>query len=168
MSTSPARARAASRSATRGAALALRERNNVPSLLFVERGFVLDTIEVAVEWDRIHALYAEVVAAMRTVKSLVVISGHLYSYAQGINVYFTFVARPGDPAAAEPTCTSMLAPGDGGDVAGIGGTICHHHGIGRLRAPGWRRSTAPRLDLLRAVKRALDPNGILSPGVLLP
>jgi alkyldihydroxyacetonephosphate synthase len=47
----------------------LAERNNVPSLMsFIERGFVLDTIEVAAEWDRIHSLYSDVCAAVRTVK----------------------------------------------------------------------------------------------------
>src|SRR5262249_54805796 len=61
----------------------LAERNNVPSLMsFIERGFVLDTIEVAVEWDRIHSLYSDVCAAVRTVKNLLVVSGHSsHSYA---------------------------------------------------------------------------------------
>ena len=147
----------------------LHERNNVPSLLsFVERGFVLDTIEVAVEWDRIHALYAEVVAAMRTVKNLIVISGHTsHSYAQGINIYFTFVAKPDDPAAAEPTYLECWGKAMDATLR-VGGTICHHHGIGRLRMPWMAAEHGGALDLMRAVKHALDPHGILNPGVLLP
>ena len=147
----------------------MHERNNVPSLMsFVERGFVLDTIEVAVEWDRIHALYAEVVAAMQTVKNLIVISGHTsHSYAQGINVYFTFVAKPDDAAAAEPTYRECWKQAMEATLR-VGGTICHHHGIGRLRAPWMPAEHGSALDLLRAVKHALDPNGIMNPGVLLP
>jgi alkyldihydroxyacetonephosphate synthase len=147
----------------------LKERNNVPSLMsFIERGFVLDTIEVAVEWDRIHTLYAEVVAAMQTVKNLIVISGHTsHSYAQGINVYFTFVAKPDDPAAAEPTYRECWTRAMEATLK-TGGTICHHHGIGRLRAPWMPAEHGSALELLRAVKHALDPNGIMNPGVLLP
>jgi alkyldihydroxyacetonephosphate synthase len=51
----------------------------------------------------------------------------------------------------------------------LGGTITHHHGIGRLRR---RWMTAEHGDegiaVLRAMKKALDPKGILNPGVLLP
>ena len=49
-----------------------------------------------------------------------------------------------------------------------GGTICHHHGIGRLRMPWMAAEHDGALDLMRAVKRALDPKGILNPGVLIP
>ncbi|HSP98269.1 MAG TPA: FAD-binding oxidoreductase [Candidatus Dormibacteraeota bacterium] len=147
----------------------LAERNNVPSLMsFIERGFVLDTIEVAVEWDRIHTLYAEVVAAMRTVKNLIVISGHSsHSYPQGTNIYFTFVAKPDDPAAAELTYLECWKQAMDATLR-AGGTICHHHGIGRLRMPWMAAEHGSALDLMRAVKHALDPNGILNPGVLLP
>lgn len=147
----------------------LAERNNVPSLTsFVERGFVLDTIEVAVEWDRIHALYAEVTAALRPVKDLIVISGHTsHAYAQGTNIYFTFVAKPGDAADAEPTYLECWRRAMETTLR-VGGTICHHHGIGRLRAPWMAAEHGSALDLLRAVKDALDPHGILNPGVLLP
>ncbi len=148
----------------------LAERNNVASLQsFIERGFVLDTIEVAAAWDRIHTLYSEVCAAVRTVKDLVVISGHSsHSYAQGTNIYFTFVARPTDAGEAEAT---YLACWEKAMTATLesGGTICHHHGIGRMRAR-WMADEhgAGGLAMLQAVKRALDPKGILNPGALLP
>ena len=147
----------------------LAERNNVPSLMsFVERGFVLDTIEVAAEWDRIHTLYADVCEAMRTVKNLIVISGHTsHSYMQGTNIYFTFVAKPDDPSAAEPTYMECWTRAMEATLRS-GGTICHHHGIGRLRMPWMAAEHDGALDLMRAVKRALDPNGILNPGVLIP
>jgi alkyldihydroxyacetonephosphate synthase len=147
----------------------LAERNNVPSLRsFIERGYVLDTIEVATEWDRIDALYREVCDAVRGVKDLLVVSGHSsHSYPQGTNIYFTFVARPEDPADAEST---YLACWERAMEATLraGGTICHHHGIGRLRTRWMAAEHGEGLSMLRAVKRALDPNGILNPGALLP
>ena len=147
----------------------LAERNNVPSLRsFMERGYVLDTIEVATEWDRIDRLYSEVCAAMREVKGLFVVSGHSsHSYAQGTNIYFTFVAQPEDPADAEATYLACWERAMEATLR-VGGTICHHHGVGRLRKRWMAAEHGEGLSVLRAVKRALDPNGILNPGALLP
>jgi alkyldihydroxyacetonephosphate synthase len=53
-------------------------------------------------------------------------------------------------------------------VVAAGGTITHHHAVGRMHRPAYDRQ---RPDLfaaaLRAAKRALDPNGLMNPGVLL-
>jgi alkyldihydroxyacetonephosphate synthase len=147
----------------------LAERNNVPSLLsFIERGFVLDTIEVATPWDRIHDLYREVTTAVRTVKDLLVVSGHTsHGYTQGTNIYFTFVARPEreeDGAACYRACWEQAMAA----TLRCGGTISHHHGIGRMRTPWMAAEHGAGLAVLRALKAALDPRGIMNPGVLLP
>jgi len=47
-----------------------------------------------------------------------------------------------------------------------GGTISHHHGIGRLRAPWIREELGEWHAVLSAIKRAVDPKGIMNPGVL--
>jgi alkyldihydroxyacetonephosphate synthase len=47
-----------------------------------------------------------------------------------------------------------------------GGTISHHHGIGRLRAPWLPEELGEFHEVLRAVKHALDPAGIMNPGAL--
>jgi alkyldihydroxyacetonephosphate synthase len=47
-----------------------------------------------------------------------------------------------------------------------GGTVSHHHGIGLNRGRHLRPALGPAFDVLVAVKRALDPNGILNPGKL--
>ena len=147
----------------------LAERNNVPSLMsFIERGFVLDTIEVAAEWDRIHSLYSDVCEAVRTVKNLIVVSGHSsHSYAQGTNIYFTFVASPETAEEAEPTYLECWEKAMEATLR-AGGTICHHHGIGRGRLRWMKDEHGEGLAVMRAVKRALDPNGIMNPGALIP
>jgi alkyldihydroxyacetonephosphate synthase len=148
----------------------LMERNHVPGFeAFLQKGFVLDTIEVATTWDHIHELYREVIRALQEVEGIVVASGHSsHSYAQGTNIYFTFVARPTDPARAEAT---YLACWDQTMEATLRchGTISHHHGIGRLRVPWMAQELGVSgVDVLRRIKRALDPNGIMNPGALIP
>jgi alkyldihydroxyacetonephosphate synthase len=148
----------------------LETRNQVPGFEpFLKKGIVLDTIEVATTWDRIHDLYREVIVALRGIPSLVVASGHSsHSYPQGTNIYFTFAARAEDPAQAEPTyflCWEKTMEA----TLRTGGTISHHHGIGRLRARWMPAELGPiGVEVLRALKHALDPNGIMNPGVLLP
>ncbi|HXQ21381.1 MAG TPA: FAD-binding oxidoreductase [Candidatus Acidoferrales bacterium] len=148
----------------------LAERNQVPGFeSFLQRGFVLDTIEVATTWDHIHDLYREVIAALQTVEGVIVASGHSsHSYAQGTNIYFTFVARPEDPVRAEPTYLACWRQTMEATLR-CHGTIAHHHGIGRLRTPWMERELgATGLAVLRALKHTLDPNGIMNPGALIP
>jgi len=144
-------------------------RNHVPSLAdLVARGFVVDTIEVTADWARIGDLYREVIAAVGGVESLLLVSGHSsHSYAQGTNIYFTFVAQPKDPADAEAKYLECWSRAMDATVR-AGGSISHHHGIGRLRVPWMRDEHGAGIEVMRAVKRALDPKGILNPGALLP
>jgi alkyldihydroxyacetonephosphate synthase len=52
-------------------------------------------------------------------------------------------------------------------VVDAGGTVTHHHAVGRMHKPGWRRQRPDLFEeVLRAAKGRLDPNGILNPGVL--
>jgi alkyldihydroxyacetonephosphate synthase len=147
----------------------LQERNNVPSLTdLVARGFVVDTIEVTADWTHIAQLYHDVIAAVQEVESLLIVSGHSsHSYAQGTNIYFTFVAQPGeggDPEAKYLECWKRAMDA----TVRAQGSISHHHGIGRLRRPWMRDEHGAGIEVMRAIKRALDPRGILNPGALLP
>ncbi len=145
------------------------ERNQVPGFEpFIERGLVLDTIEVATTWVHIDALYREVIAALRRVDGLLVASGHSsHSYAQGTNIYFTFAARPADPAQAEAKYLECWRQAMEATLR-VQGTISHHHGVGRLRLPWMAPELGEGLEILRRLKRVLDPNGIMNPGVLVP
>ncbi len=147
----------------------LQHRNAVPGFEpFLERGLVLDTIEVAAPWGRIGGVYQAVVAALNGTPGVLAASGHSsHSYPTGTNIYFTFVAKPEEPKDAEALylrCwhTTMR------ETLAHGGTIAHHHGVGRIRREWMRQEHGAGLAVLQALKRALDPKGILNPGVLLP
>jgi alkyldihydroxyacetonephosphate synthase len=147
----------------------LQERNQVPSFeTFLQRGLVLDTIEVATTWDRIDDLYREVIAALQEVPGILVASGHSsHSYGQGTNIYFTFVARPNDVAGGEATYLECWEKAMAATLR-CQGTISHHHGIGHLRTRWMGRELGIGVDILRGIKCILDPNGIMNPGVLIP
>ncbi len=148
----------------------LAERNHVPTWdRFLQNGVVLDTIEISATWNRIGPIYRTALAALQEVEGILNASAHSsHVYRSGINLYFTFAARPDDPAAMADTYREcwrrvMTATADGG------GGVAHHHGIGRLRRPYIGHDLGQSgVQVLRALKQALDPTGFMNPGVLVP
>lgn len=146
----------------------LHHRNAVPGFeTFLKQGMIVDTIEVATTWDKIDDLYTGVLEAVRAVPGLIVASGHSsHSYPTGTNIYFTFAAKPDRPEELEPLYFRIWDAAMEATLT-AGGTISHHHGIGRVRREWLRRELGSAYPLLVAVKRALDPAGIMNPGALL-
>jgi len=147
----------------------LEHRNVVPSWdFFLEREMVADTIEVAVTWDRLGALYTAVTTALSSVDGMLIASGHSsHCYPQGANIYFSFVLKPAEFAAAEKLYVEAWSRALRATLAN-GGTISHHHGIGRLRASWLAEELGSAYPVLLALKRALDPAGLMNPGALIP
>jgi alkyldihydroxyacetonephosphate synthase len=130
-------------------------------------GTVVDTTEVAAMWSRVPALYRSVRAAL--LEGAEIAGCHVsHVYPAGSSLYFTFLVRGADDREVEQRYRSTW---EGAMRACLdsGGTITHHHGVGRLKARFMADELGEEgLAVLRAVKRALDPSGILNPGVLLP
>jgi len=148
----------------------LETRNDVPGFRgFLEKGIIVDTIEVACTWDRAAALYERATASLREVPGILLASAHSsHSYRSGTNLYITFAARPErreEMAATYRECWRRTMEA----TLELGAGISHHHGIGRVRRDFLARELgAGGVALLRAVKRALDPEDLLNPGVLIP
>jgi alkyldihydroxyacetonephosphate synthase len=148
----------------------LEERNKVPTFRsFLEKGIIVDTIEVACTWDRVAELYRRATASLREVPGLLLASAHSsHSYRSGTNLYITFAARPErreDMAETYRECWRRTMEA----ALSVGAGIAHHHGIGRVRRGFLAGEIGEAgVALLRAVKRALDPDGLLNPGALLP
>jgi alkyldihydroxyacetonephosphate synthase len=146
----------------------LENRNHVPSFeMLLDQGLVVDTIEVAAGWDRLTALWESVVAEGMAVPGMLAMSGHVsHCYTQGANIYFTFVA------AAEELERRLEIYDQSWELTmratrAQGGTIAHHHGIGRVRKRWLGEELGAARELLVRLKRAFDPKGIMNPGALI-
>ena len=145
-------------------------RNNVPEWRdLLEQGLIADTIEVSGTWSQINAIYEGVVEALKTVPDCVNASAHSsHVYRSGINLYFTFACMPADAGDMGDRYTESWDRALNA-TAQAGGGIAHHHGSGRLRRDYLHHDLGETgLDLLRTIKHAIDPQGILNPGNLLP
>lgn len=142
-------------------------------------GAVVDTFETACTWDRFDALHRTVIARVRQAMKSECGGGLIscrftHVYPDGPAPYYTFIAA-GRPAAPGPDwARSRLAQWHAIKSAAsdalmeCGGTITHHHAVGRLHRPWYdRQRPEPFARALLAAKSALDPSGVLNPGVLI-
>jgi alkyldihydroxyacetonephosphate synthase len=134
----------------------------------VAAGIFVETFETAITWERFDELVGTV--RERTREALggdgVVTCRLTHVYPDGAAPYFTVLApaRRGDELAQWDEVKSAASEA----IAAGGGTITHHHAVGRDHRPWYdRQRPAPFAAALRAAKAAVDPAGILNPGVLI-
>ena len=146
---------------------------DAPYLLNVmaSMGVVVDTFETACTWDNFERLHSGVIREVRQAMHDACGAGFIscrftHVYPDGPAPYFTFIAPGRYGAELDQWMTIKKAASDA--VIAHGGTITHHHAVGRVHRP-WYETQRPALfgDALRAVKGALDPGGVMNPGVLL-
>jgi alkyldihydroxyacetonephosphate synthase len=138
----------------------------------VTLGVLCETFETAVTWDRFDELYASVTAAVTDAledsgaAGGVVTCRFTHAYPDGPAPYFTVLAPASPGGELEQWASVKAAASDA--VLGAGGTITHHHAVGRDHRP-WYDRERPELfaRTLVAAKTVLDPHGILNPGVLV-
>lgn len=137
----------------------------------IQLGVIADTFETACTWKAFPALYAQVTEALRVALERVCGPGLVtcrftHVYPDGPAPYFTFLGRAKKGGELEQWQELKRAACDA--VLKAGGTITHHHAVGRTHRP-WYATERPPLfaKALAAVKRELDPDGLLNPGVLL-
>jgi alkyldihydroxyacetonephosphate synthase len=125
---------------------------------------VVDTMEVSATWTGLRDLYHAMKDALGPLADFV--GCHLsHAYPDGACLYFTFAAACDDDDEARSRHERWWSTGMETCLA-AGGSISHHHGIGRLKAPWLEREKGGWMEVLRAVKRAVDPNRIMNPGAL--
>ncbi len=135
-------------------------------------GAMVETLETSHTWTRLGELHAAVAAAIHGSLAAQGTPGlvfcHLsHAYADGASLYFTFISRSRHGAELEQWRQVKAAACEA--IVTCGGTITHHHAVGRDHAPYMRSEVGETgLEVLRAVKDQLDPSGIMNPGKLLP
>ena len=135
----------------------------------LDTGVLAETLETASTWTRLPALYAGVRDALESALGRAIVGCHVsHLYPTGASLYFTVLAAA-DAAGPEAQWLHAKAAANDAIVA-AGGTISHHHAVGTAH----RAHVTPDLGgdvgvrALRAMKRELDPVGIMNPGKLLP
>ncbi|MFN8033175.1 MAG: FAD-binding oxidoreductase [Mycobacterium sp.] len=134
-------------------------------------GALCETLETATTWSNLPALKAAVTEALSTSLSesgttALVLCHISHVYPTGASLYFTIVAgQRGD--VAEQWGAAKVAACEA--ITRVGATITHHHAVGADHRP-WMTAEVGELGVkvLRAVKQAVDPAGILNPGKLIP
>ncbi|MDA0370413.1 MAG: FAD-binding oxidoreductase [Actinomycetota bacterium] len=143
----------------------LEHRNDTSGLQALTRkNYVIDTMEIAGPWLRLAHVFHEARRALTEAGARTATCHLSHSYTDGACLYFTFAARPTDDDADFEGLYRRLWDAGTRAVLSAGGNLSHHHGIGLNRAPYVREALGTGLDVLIAIKRALDPHGILNPG----
>jgi len=138
----------------------------------IDLGAIVETLETSHTWSRLGELREGVAAAIRDSLAAQGTPGfafcHLsHAYADGASLYFTFIARARHGAELEQWAAVKRAASEA--IVRAGGTITHHHGVGRDHAPYMEAEVGETgIEVLRAVKERLDPSGIMNPGKLIP
>jgi alkyldihydroxyacetonephosphate synthase len=131
-------------------------------------GVLVETVETATFWSRWQPVYDAVTQALESAlgAGTLVLCHISHVYETGCSLYFTVAARQGrDPVAQ--WLTAKAAASDA--LTGAGATITHHHAVGTDHKPWLSREIGPvGVALLRGLKQAADPTGVLNPGVLVP
>jgi len=137
----------------------------------VRLGTITDTFETAITWDQFEPFHRAVMqaatAAVKRICGSGIVSSRLtHVYPDGAAPYFTVVApaRGGSQVSQSDELKAAVSEA----ILSGGGTITHHHAIGRDHRQWYdQQRPEPFSEALAAAKRALDPAGVLNPGVLV-
>jgi alkyldihydroxyacetonephosphate synthase len=123
-------------------------------------GIMIDTLESGVTWDNLHRLHQGVRSFIKARPRTICMTHASHFYPQGTNLYFIFIARMNDVEAYREFQSGIID-----QIERHGGSLSHHHGVGRMMAPWMERHLGTvQMEVLRALKRHFDPKGIMNPG----
>ncbi len=132
------------------------------------------TTEVSVDWSRVNELFESVMRRVREdfprASDLTMLGAHSsHSYQTGTNLYFVYDydihCEPREEITEyhEPINAIIVE-----EALRLGGSMVHHHGIGKYRTDWTAVEHGSAFTMLRTLKRAFDPNGIMNPGTIFP
>jgi len=136
------------------------------SASWTEKGYFMDTVEVTLPWSRLVEGYERMAEAVRDISADVHFGAHWsHVYPDGACQYMTFRLPPMADDKALPLHSAIW------DrlqtiVLDCAGSISHHHGVGVFRGKWMAREHGIGLEIIQAVKDAVDPDNLFNPGKL--
>ena len=126
----------------------------------LDYGIILDTLETGVTWDNLQNLHQSVRSFVKQRPGTCCLTHASHFYPQGTNLYFIFMIKPKDDEEFFKFRSDIVSK-----IVEQGGSVSHHHGIGRMFAP-WMETHLGKeqMDVLRAIKKHFDPQKIMNPG----
>ncbi len=137
--------------------------SKVENLLGQPGGFA-ETIEVAHNWSQINELHAALKEALAPYATEV-LAHFSHVYSQGTSMYLILMGQADSDADAVKRLETIWSTAMEVCLS-LGAELSHHHGGGLARSPYSKRSLGDAHLILRKLKAALDPSGILNPGKL--
>lgn len=137
---------------------------------FRETGIAYATIEICADWEEIEKIYYDAMEYVPDkVPNLTMFGGHVsHSYINGTNIYFVYNLKIDSPETSDMEYWSVMDAVCDVVLKYPHATIVHHHGVGKARVLRIKEELGSSYVLMRALKDALDPKGIMNPGCLLP
>lgn len=129
------------------------------------------TTEISANWSDIHAIYEVCVRRIRDeIPDITMIGGHSsHSYINGTNLYFMYYYNVNCPPGEEITkyhypINRIIVE----ESLRLGGSMVHHHGVGKHRVPWIEQEHGTSYPVLKALKNTFDPKGIMNRGTVFP
>lgn len=133
---------------------------------------ICNTTEVSANWDVINDIYEVCIERIRNeIPDITLIGGHSsHSYLNGTNIYFVYFYNIVDCKPEEEIAKYHLAIKKiiVEETIIAGGTMCHHHGVGKHRTHWIKEEYDSSYYILETLKKAFDPNGIMNVGTIIP
>lgn len=126
----------------------------------LDYGIIIDTLETGVSWDNVHHLHRSVREFVKARPGTCCLTHASHFYPEGTNLYFIFMMKPKNEQEFFKFRSGVVSK-----IVEHGGSVSHHHGVGRLFAPWMEQHLGKaQVDVLRALKRHFDPHNVMNPG----
>jgi len=133
---------------------------------------ICNTTEISGNWSIINGIYETCMQRVRNeIPDLTLLGGHSsHSYLNGTNLYFVYFYNVVD-CKPEEELTKYHLPIKKivvEETIKAGGSMCHHHGVGKHRTPWIEDEYGSSYYILKTLKKAFDPNNVMNPGTIIP
>ncbi|TGM06571.1 FAD-binding oxidoreductase [Leptospira jelokensis] len=132
----------------------------------MDEGIRIDTLETAVSWSNLHTLWENTRGYIKSFENTSCMVHISHAYENGANLYFIFISPMSE--TGEESNFIKFHKGIIDHIHENGGSLSHHHGIGRMLSPWMEKEIGKEgLRILSSLKKTFDPKGIMNPGGLL-